>query len=66
MSVNSERGHHEEREIEKDKESFADLDANEKVPYPKQVFFILITETCEMFSYIGMRGLFATTYNFSI
>ena len=28
----------------------------EKIPYPKSVFFILSTEACERFSYYGMRG----------
>lgn len=29
----------------------------EKIPYPKSVFFILSTEACERFSYYGMRAI---------
>ena len=39
-----------------DAESVAFSVKEEKIPYPKSVFFILSTETCERFSYYGMRG----------
>ena len=39
-----------------DADSVAFSEKEEKVPYPKSVFFILSTETCERFSYYGMRS----------
>lgn len=38
-----------------DADSVAFSVKEEKIPYPKSVFFILSTETCERFSYYGMR-----------
>ena len=31
-------------------------EAEEKIPYPKSIFFILSMEACERFSYYGMRS----------
>ena len=39
-----------------DGDSVAFSEKEEKIPYPKSVFFILSTETCERFSYYGMRS----------
>ena len=33
------------------------LSSNAKVPYPKGVFFILLCEACEQFSYKGMMSM---------
>ena len=31
-------------------------DEEQKLPYPKRIFFILCTEACERFSFYGMKG----------
>ena len=33
-----------------------DGEVEEKIPYPKSIFFILSMEACERFSYYGMRS----------
>ena len=41
------------------KNSVADVEAvEEKLPYPKSIFFIISNEFCERFNYYGMRSKF--------
>eukprot|EP00095_Tigriopus_kingsejongensis_P000412 maker-scaffold19_size710362-snap-gene-5.13 protein:Tk00412 transcript:maker-scaffold19_size710362-snap-gene-5.13-mRNA-1 annotation:"peptide transporter family 1-like isoform x2" len=42
-----------------DSSSSGSDEAEEKLKYPKSVFFILSTESCERFSYYGMRAILA-------
>jgi len=49
----SEEDNHNKREA---KEAEAGEQQPTKLPYPKQVFFIIGNEFCERFSYYGMKG----------
>ena len=40
----------------KKKKEDSDDSPSKKIPYPKQIFFIISMEACERFSYYGMNS----------